>query len=190
MPVADNKPLEMAERRVKVAAMYLCGKSFREIGRALQVHWTTIAEDLKAIHAEWKESRLADYDQKMDRELAKIDRLEAVAWEAWERSCKDAETLHTSNTSGRTAKDGAILPDLARTNHTIKGQSGNPSFLERVAWCIERRCKLLRLDGLEMGKADEPLTLDERRRRLTAVIDTLRRRAESLGNGAATNGSN
>jgi len=82
---------------------------------------------------------------KCSRELAKIDGLEAAAWQAWERSCGDSETLHTGVLTGRTDKDGSALPDVKKSWKTVKGQSGDARFLDIVHTCIAQRCKLLGL---------------------------------------------
>ncbi len=79
------------------------------------------------------------------RELAKIDGLEAAAWQAWEQSCDDAETLHSGVLTGRTDKDGKALPDVQKSWKTVQGQTGDARFLELVSSCIAQRCKILGL---------------------------------------------
>ena len=133
------------ERRHQVIRLYCQGVYQSEIARLVGVDTATVCRDLQALHEEWKAEHAEALERRKAEQLAKIDHEETVAWEAWERSCQDAESEDTVTVSGRTTKDGAALPDLTRTTRSRKGQAGDPRFLERVSWCIEQRCKLLRL---------------------------------------------
>lgn len=132
------------DRRKAVATLYLRGMTQWEIARQFGVNQSTVSRDLEVLQAEWMKSAVTDLGEQKAKELARIDGLERVAWEAWERSCKDEETLHAETTKGRAGKDGPA-PDLTRTSKTVKGQAGNPRFLERVEWCIATRLKLFGL---------------------------------------------
>lgn len=135
------------ERRSLCARLYVRGHTQREISARLKIGLGTVNRDLQAIRSEWLESSLVDFNEAKARELAKIDHLETAAWQAWERSREDSQTLKASTTKGRTKKDGGALPDLAKTEKTVKGQTGDPRFLERIGWCIERRCAILGFDA-------------------------------------------
>jgi len=138
--------LRVESRRLKAAEMYLRGTtSMTRIAHELGVHKSQISRDFKIIKARWREHYASDFNAAKQRELAKIDGLEAAAWQAWERSCKDSETLHTGVLTGRTDKDGTALPDVKKSWKTVKGQSGDARFLEIVHTCIAQRCKLLGL---------------------------------------------
>ncbi len=143
MPVSKEDQVRLEERRTRVSAMYLSGVPQYQIAVNVGVHRGQIARDLDAIRLEWRAARLATFEEKLDRELAKIDRLESVAFEAWERSCRDGVTLHAETTKGRATKEGMPLPDLAKTAKTSKGQAGDPAFLSQIRWCIETRLKLI-----------------------------------------------
>lgn len=131
--------LAMAERRRRVAALYLRGETQAEIASAVGVDQGTVSRDLEALHADWKGSGLIDFGERKGQELARLDVLERVAWQAWERSCQDAEKTVRKRVP---AGDGHRV----ETTHTREGQAGDPRFLERVGWCIDRRCELLGLD--------------------------------------------
>jgi hypothetical protein len=144
------------ERRWKVARLYLQGKAQVEIGQLLGVTQACVSMDLAAIRKVWVEEAQDDYIAARARELAKIDHLESVAWEAWDRSTKDAEVRTTKKEKAPrvpTGRDGRPRRGAKPKLGTIKfiedlrvtGQSGNPAFLDRVAWCIEMRSKLLGL---------------------------------------------
>lgn len=140
MPRPRNESLEIAERRQKVAALYLRGRTQREIAAAVDVDQATVSRDLKAVQKEWSEQAQADLAERKAVELAKIDELERTYHEGWERSCKEREKR-------RAKKIDAADPDRSRaeTGKETENRDGDPRFLEGVRWCIEMRCKLLGL---------------------------------------------
>jgi hypothetical protein len=79
----------------------------------------------------------------VELELARIDRLEQIAWEAWDDSRKDAEKSYADTVRGRVNGKGKALPDLQKVSQSKEGRYGDPRFLERVSWCIEQRCKII-----------------------------------------------
>jgi transposase-like protein len=138
--------LRLGSRRLKAAEMYLRGTtSLTRIAHELGVHKSQISRDFKIIKARWRDQYTADLNTAKQRELAKIDGLEAAAWQTWERSCQDAETLHSGVLKGRTDKDGNPLPDVQKSYKTVHGQTGDARFLELVHTCIAQRCKILGL---------------------------------------------
>lgn len=186
----------IADRRQKVAEMYLARRTQQEIAAAVGVDQATVSRDLTAVRKEWLASAVRDVGERKAEELARIDALELIALEAWKRSCKDAETLHAGTTKGRTTKAGDPLPDLTKTYKTVKGQTGDPRFLERVSWCIDRRCQLLGLDPPKKVAPTDPsgdneytggLTHEERLARVLAVLEQARtgRPAEDTARGGA-----
>jgi len=102
-----------------------------------------IGYDLKKIQAAWRESSLIDIDEAKAKELAKVDRLEREYWDAWERSCLDAETKRLEGTLVPGEDQGKPTKQIL----TRKGQAGDPRFLSGVQWCIERRCKIIGVDA-------------------------------------------
>jgi hypothetical protein len=111
--------------------MYLRGMLQTEIAAELGLSQATISTDLKALQGEWLQSALLDFNEIKARELARIDKLEREYWTAWERSLEDAETVREESGFGG-VKDVRIT----------KGQSGNPTFLAGIQWCIEQRLKI------------------------------------------------
>src|SRR4029077_11633627 len=107
MPRTPGEELRLESRRLKAAEMYLRGMgSLTRIAHELGVHKSQISRDFKIIKARWRDQYATDLNTAKQRELAKIDGLEAAAWQAWEQSCDDAETLHSGVLTGRTDKDG------------------------------------------------------------------------------------
>jgi hypothetical protein len=146
MPRTPAEELRLESRRLKAAEMYLRGMtSLTRIAHELGVHKSQISRDFKIIKARWRDQYATDLNTAKQRELAKIDGLEAAAWQAWEQSCQDAETLHSGVLTGRTDKDGKSLPDVQKSWKTVQGQTGDARFLELVSSCIAQRCKILGL---------------------------------------------
>lgn len=176
---SKNEALAILERRKKVAELYIRGKTQYAIAAELGVKRSCVMDDLTAVRRMWQESAVMAMDQRKAEELARIDAIEEAAWGGWERSCRDSETLHAETTKGRVGRDGKPVPDLSRTAKTVKGQAGDPRFLERVGWCVERRCKILGLDAPQ--KSEHEVTVDERRDRLLGILAALRERAGNPG---------
>lgn len=123
------------------------------IGQHLDLNQSTVSRDLKAIQVEWKKTASTDFDAAKARELAKIDKLERTYWDAWERSCEDAQTK-TLKAKGAITRQVAgpdgpqfVQESPAETSTQTKAQGGDPRFLQGVQWCIDRRCKLLGIDA-------------------------------------------
>jgi len=128
---------EIARDRKRIAEMYLRGELQADIGKEMDLAQSTISRDLVALHGQWRKSAAKDISEAKSRELAKVDNLELTYWDAWERSCEDAETV-------RQQGDAEGVDKITKTS---KGQAGDPRFLTGVQWCIEKRCKILGIDA-------------------------------------------
>ena len=137
----------MARDRRKTADLYLQGWLQADIAGFLGLSQSTVSNDLKALQGQWLRSALLDFDEAKAREVAKVDRLEREYWAAWERSCEDAETTKRRGTPGE--EPGKIK--TASVERTVKGQAGDPRFLQGVERCIDRRCKILGVDAAQRG---------------------------------------
>jgi hypothetical protein len=143
------------ERRKRVAGMYLRGMSQWEIGRQLGVTQQCIAKDVHALEKEWLASAVVDIDAAKAKELARIDRLERVAWRAWRRSCQRKERA-TTRLERKLDEDAQKAKTV--TSKATELRDGNPEYLKRVEWCINKRCELLKLNPpqrLEHGGSAE-----------------------------------
>ncbi len=149
---------QIARDRRRIADLYLQGWLQADIAAEIEMSQSTVSRDIAAIQAAWLESSLVDFNEARAQELAKIDRLEREYWDAWERSCEDAEML-TQRTRGkvqqRQGERGEFISEQpAEATKTTRGQAGDPRFLAGIQWCIERRCKLLGLDQPERVQVD------------------------------------
>jgi hypothetical protein len=147
MPASKEDRFRVLQRRKRVADLYLRGVPQHEIAAREGVDPAQITRDLAAIRKEWRAQAVEALATRKARELARIDTIEAEAWAGWERSQQPAETMHAATEKGRTDRDGQPLPDRQKTWKTVKAQAGDPRFLERVAWCVSQRCRLLGLYG-------------------------------------------
>lgn len=74
------------ERQQVVSHHYVRGKTQVEIAQLVGVTQKTVSEDLKALRVKWLESALVDFNDRKALELAKIDAVEATAWEEFVKS--------------------------------------------------------------------------------------------------------
>ena len=87
-----TKAVEQAQRRAKVSRLYVRGVSQTTIAKNLKVSTATVQSDLKALLQYWKEQAIADLEERKAEELAKLNHLEEIAWQAWDMSCKPHKT--------------------------------------------------------------------------------------------------
>jgi len=145
MAAPKRTAFQIERDRRDIADMYLQGWTQARITEHLnarkgidyQLSTRMIGYDLKSVQEAWRASALIDIDEAKARELAKVDRLEREYWDAWGRSCEDAET--TRQEGDETGPSKVVK--------TSKGQAGDPRFLAGVQWCIERRCKIIGVDA-------------------------------------------
>ena len=161
-----NHTFVVLQRKERIGRWYCEGKSQNEIAELENTSQTTVSNTLKELHEDWLESARASYEVRKARELANIDHLERLAAEAWKKSTKNAEVEVTKikralrkakaeiNGNGKDSKRSAlanVLPnpevfDLVvvgdEVNKTVKGQTGDPRFLEIMSSCIEMRAKI------------------------------------------------
>ncbi|MFL5246174.1 MAG: hypothetical protein ACJ8FY_29240 [Gemmataceae bacterium] len=151
----SQERFRILERRKRVAGMYLRGMSQWEIGRQLGVTQQCIAKDVHALEKEWLASAVVAIDAAKAKELARIDRLERVAWRAWRRSCQRKERA-TTRMERKLDEDAQKAKTV--TSKATELRDGNPEYLKRVEWCINKRCELLKLNPpqrLEHGGSAE-----------------------------------
>ena len=160
----------IADRRQKVAEMYLRGMYQSVIAEDLGCDQATISRDLTALRREWLDRSVNHIEQKKAEQLAKIDRLEVTYWNAWERSKENAEVetveqigVKTKTQKGVNGEEYSIVPERIKKNKRTEGQLGNPAFLQGVQWCINKRCEILGLDAPKKqehtGKDGAPMTI-------------------------------
>lgn len=165
---------EMERDLVIVTDYYLQGYKLSEIAVKLKektksdytLSHVTIFHDVKEVVRRWRETALEDINDLKISELKRINSLEKLYHEAYERSCKLRTTKETQSRPIRTG--GAELTinsegnlevgdeqqtDLIFSEKTKTEQPvGDPRFLDGILKCIDQRCKIL---GLYAKQQDE-----------------------------------
>ena len=169
----SRRSLAKARRRQQVVSLYLQGWSQAAIAEHLQIAQWTVSRDLKHVYAEWRESTIRDFDTLQTIEVQKLDRLEREAWAAWDRSQKPSQLARIKGASSE-----------QNAERVVKNQIGDPRFLEQVHKCIAGRRAILGLDAptrIEpVGPLVQPLSLEQRRAHIRAILDELSQR-QALG---------
>lgn len=140
-----QRSFDVSRRKTRAAELYVQGWTHLRIGEDLDLSRQRVTELLAEVRREWQEARIANFDEKVDRELAKLDRIESEAWAAWARSQQAAEEEQKEITEGTGSRSKKV-----RTKK--RWQYGDPRFLELVQGCIEKRCRML---GLFMDRGGE-----------------------------------
>ncbi len=146
MAAPKRSTAQRAADLVIIESLALIGKTEIEIADALAgeeykrpytLSRQQIGYDLRKLAKMWEAEAVANLDKHKALALAEVRHLQREYWKAWERSCKDAETLRQEGSSEKPS----------RVVKTSKGQAGDPRFLAGVQWCIERRCKIIGVDA-------------------------------------------
>lgn len=149
-----RKTRKKAEREAhlkQIQIWYCQGMLQAEIAQELGISQQQVSYDLKALQKRWHEQSMQAINTAKAKELAKIDALEQVYWQAWIKSCEDAETK-TQKQKGTVKQyedeDGAFVSESPSERiRTLKGQSGDPRFLQGVQWCIQQRVKIMGVEA-------------------------------------------
>lgn len=163
---AIRKPRRSAAQRTRdrqrISTLYLEGWLQCDIADEVGLSQSTVSNDLKILQKQWLSSTLININEAKAKELARIDKLEQEYYQAWHRSCEDAETI-TEKGKGSKAKakddedNSPTRPTEFEKTVQRKGQAGDPRFLQGVQWCISQRCKIL---GVNAPKKSEDLTVN------------------------------
>lgn len=159
-PGRKNSKEAVARRRAVVADLYLKGYYQSEIARQTRVSQQQISADIRHLMKEWQKSALTDYDEAMQQELARINKRETEAWDAWERS----KTQFKKRTiKGKAIGEGDT--NLVEKSEQTEERNGDPRYLTIVENCSKQRCELL---GLNKAPIKEPEELNINLSGLTA----------------------
>jgi hypothetical protein len=130
--------VRILSRRSKVADLLLRGTRCQlEICRQLGMEPSqrrTIGRDIAALNEEWKQQAAVSFDEFKGKELARLDMIETAAWKGWERSLLDDEMREAM-------KEG----DKERSRKSVRGQAGDPRFLNIALQCVRERREILGL---------------------------------------------
>lgn len=152
-PARKRAEARMTERMSRVSRLYLQGMTYGEIAKEVGVSPTTVGNDMEAVREGWLESALMDFDKRKAQEMAKLDRLEQRAWEAFERSIgemtvrkvkEDRAQPPPGKRGGRPTKDKDKWVPTSQTEEvTTKYCAGDPKYLEIIKDCVQTRLKII-----------------------------------------------
>lgn len=130
-----------------------------EVPQPYELTRQMIGYDLNAIRADWVKNTRNSLNEAIARQLASIDEMERVAWEGYERSCKERDSYEKQQTSFvRDAEEienpldperKRIIPGRSETRTVEKRKrfklTGDPRWLAAVDRALARRERLLGL---------------------------------------------
>jgi hypothetical protein len=143
------------ERTARVASAYVRGKTLASIAKKEGVTIHTVRRDIDRARLEWRKEQTASYEDHVDKQLARLDAIEAAAWLGWERSLRDELTTGTED--GETPKG-----PVSKTKVNRKNQSGNASFLRVLNDAVRQRSEILGLtdpDARNASNTDDSMVV-------------------------------
>ncbi len=136
-----SSSLARANRRAKVAELYLRGETQEAIADKLNVGQATISRDIATIHDQWVKNSTVTINEAKAKELARIDNLEIVYWNQYQASLQPNRRTMTRGFKMKPTDD----PSNLHSTVTITERNGDPRYLDGIKWCVEQRCKILGL---------------------------------------------
>src|SRR5262245_35212557 len=104
---APKRTKTQRERDLPVIAdLYCRGLPQVVIAQRVGISRQQVGYDLADLRERWQAAAAEQISAWVARELAKIDHVERIAWEAWDKSCLDAETSHAKTIRGRVISNG------------------------------------------------------------------------------------
>jgi hypothetical protein len=107
-----------------------------------QITFQQVHYDVKKILQEWADERAELITNHIEKEIQKLDKIEAECWEAWEKS--KSGKLKTKIEDSVINQTGDIVGGKI-TERSIETSNGNPKYLDMIQECIDKRLKLLGL---------------------------------------------
>ena len=166
--------------RHTVGELYLKGVYQSVIAEQLGLTQQQISYDLKMNQKTWAKNTALSLDEHKIKELAKNDNLERVAWADYERSKREFKSKIIRGKNLSKNEHGQTTGDSIEQTIKTEDRNGDPRFLDVIAKCIERRCKLLGLDEPQKhehsGSQKSPLQIyltmseHERKAKLTQLL--------------------
>lgn len=164
--VLVRRDKEAREQRLQViASLYVQGLTLFAISKRVNVTPGQLTYDMKVLVKRWQESALSDIQHLKLKELVKIDELERVYWDAWERSKAERTTSSTKKKERQQTepdtnqqpvgfkpnKRGQKGPpvNVANIEAMLRKEEnfGDPRFLAGIQWCIDTRCQIWGIYG-------------------------------------------
>lgn len=127
--------VERLERVEKVAELWLKGKGLRTISKLVGKSITQVSRDLNHARALWAKTFRDNLNRLVDEAFARLDRIEAEAWRAWERS--QAKSIETS-----TEVNEGLEGTTTKRTKKVRRPIGEAAMLAIPLKCVEARIRL------------------------------------------------
>jgi hypothetical protein len=163
-----------------VARMYLERRTIDEIARQIGRNRKTVMSDLRFLEAEWLRTSVTLTSARKAEELARIDRIELLAWEGYYRSMQIRKT-----SKAVIERDGGHRKTKAETRK--EKLIGDPRWLDKVSWCVEQRAKILGLYAPTKSEGHvehHHVVQTEFDREFARLVERVEGRGEGLSPGA------
>lgn len=147
---------QRAADRVVIADLMIAGKPLVQIRdhinaiRSYNLSTSAIAYDAKVIERQWVEEYLADINVAKAKEIARINKIEAAAWAAWEDSKRPLTKTEKEKVENEQSGRGDQVTNKhkkARVKTTEIEKNADKEFMAIVQWCVEQRCKILGINA-------------------------------------------
>lgn len=134
----------------------------------------TVKDIIKSIEQEWRDTYLSSINKVKERELAKLDKIEEEAWDAWEASKQGKTRDQVNSEISVDRKSGAAKRTPRVTRTTKETASGDPRYMDIIFKCMTMRIRLYGIDEIRnTGTPDMGDVGNELQRRLDKYKDAL-----------------
>lgn len=169
----EGKPTRNAEDKLKdldfIVPLFLKGMRFGEIAETLQaereykVDYKVVYRDIGHLLKIWKEERAKLIPAALEIQLRKLERMEAVCWEQFEKS-KQAKTKDIDKQRAifdkKTKKQVGDMVFREGQKHTTVS-IGDGSWLDKIFKCWEMQADLLQLKNVPPPANDDVAPIGE-----------------------------
>lgn len=140
LAIKEAAELANQARNTNVMDAMIRGQSKKAIALANNISVSTVNDIIRDSKDAWRDYRIEDYDLLLTIELERINRIEAEAWDAYEKSKKPLVT-QTRHSDGQYDPAGKLII----TKHEIKTQDRHPDprYMNIIQWCTEQRLKIM-----------------------------------------------
>lgn len=137
----------------KVAEYWLKGKGLRTISQLVGKSITQVSRDLNHALALWSKSFRDNLNSLVDKEFARLDRIEAEAWRAWERS--QAKSIETS-----TEVNEGLEGTTKKKTKKVRRPIGEAAMLAIPLKCVEARIRLFEFMARDNAGDKDDIVID------------------------------
>lgn len=144
MPARIRNKQQVEQDRATEVELWLKGWTLRAIATQVGISEGQVRYDLRQVEQEWRAKAVYDFDLIRQRELRRIDLLEAEAWAAWEKS-KGPREITTTRQSKKVLAPVEMTSTTTAASKRNEQRDPDARYMAVIQWCISERAKLLGL---------------------------------------------